>query len=109
MPCRHLVAAAAGCDTAFTVDTSRVTFGRGALAEVGPRARALGMTRVALITDARLRALPWFAEVTASLGAAGLAVIVFDEVAVEPTNESLEAAVRFAREAAPDEIGRAHV
>jgi len=35
----------------------RVTFGRGCLAEVGDRARALGMRRVALFTDARVRKL----------------------------------------------------
>src|SRR6187200_2977388 len=63
MTCGALAAIAAGCDTAFTVDASRVTFGRGALAEAGDRARALGMRRAALFTDPRLRELPWFAEV----------------------------------------------
>jgi len=98
--CRHLVAAAAGCDTAFTVDASRVTFGHGALAEVGDRARAHGMKRVALFTDARLRALPWFEEVTRAL--AGLDVAVFDAVSIEPTDESFDQAIRFARDAKPD-------
>jgi alcohol dehydrogenase class IV len=102
MSCRHLAATAAGCDTAFTVDASRVTFGAGALAEVGDRARALGMRRVALITDPRLRALPWFGVVTRSLAAASLDTIVFDEVAIEPTDVSFAAAVRFALEAKPD-------
>jgi alcohol dehydrogenase class IV len=102
MTCRHLAAIAAGCDTAFTVDASRVTFGRGALGEVGDRARGLGMRRVALITDARLRALPWFDDVTRSLAAAGLDAVVFDEVAIEPTDVSFEAAARFARDARPD-------
>jgi len=96
MSCAHLEAIAAGCETAFTVDASRVTFGRGALAEVGDRARALGIRRVALITDARLRALPWCDEALASLRAAGLDVAIFDEVAIEPTDASFEAAARFA-------------
>ena len=100
MACRHLAALAASCDTAFTVDASRVTFGRGALAEVGDRVRALGLRRVALITDARLRALPWFDEVMRSL--AGLDVAVFDAVAIEPTDASFEDAARFARDARPD-------
>ena len=39
-------------DGAFTVDSSRVTFGRGCLAELGDRARALGLHRVALFSDA---------------------------------------------------------
>ncbi len=102
MTCRHLAAAAAGCDTAFTVDASRVTFGRGALAEVGDRARALGMRRVAVFTDARLRALPWFDDVARSLAAAGLDTCVFDAVSIEPTDATFEAAAVFARDARPD-------
>ena len=102
MTCRHLAAHAAGCDTAFTVDASRVTFGRGSLAEVGDRARALGMRRVALFTDPRLRALPWFDEVTRSLDAAGLEALVFDEIAIEPTDTSFATAAAFARDARPD-------
>ncbi len=102
MTCRHLAAHAAGCDTAFTVDASRVTFGRGALAEVGDRSRALGMQRVALVTDPRLRASPWFTEVEQSLRIAGLETIVFDAVSIEPTDVSFDEAARFARDARPD-------
>jgi alcohol dehydrogenase class IV len=100
--CPHLYALEAGFDHAFTVDASRVTFGHGALAEVGERCGALAMRRVALVTDRRLRALPWFADVFAALRAAGLDVAVFDEVAIEPTDVSLELAVRFARDARVD-------
>ena len=100
MTCRHLAAHAAGCDTAFTVDASRVTFGRGCLREVGDRARALGMTRVALFTDAQLRKLEWFEDVVKSL--APLDVVVFDEIEIEPTDQSFNAAALFAREAKPD-------
>ena len=102
MTCGHLQAIEAGCETAFTVDASRVTFGAGCLAEVGARARAAGMTRAALVTDRSLRALPWFEEVAASLRAAAIDVAVFDEVAIEPTDASFEAAARFATEARVD-------
>ncbi|HEY4242840.1 MAG TPA: hydroxyacid-oxoacid transhydrogenase [Kofleriaceae bacterium] len=102
MVCPQLEAIAAGCERAFTVDASRVTFGHGALDEVGPRARALGMTRVFVVTDPRVRALPWFAAVHASLRAAGCEAIVFDAVAIEPTDGSLDEAVRAARDAGPD-------
>lgn len=102
MTCGHLQAIAAGCETAFTVDASRVTFGAGCLAEVGVRARAAGITRAALVTDAQLRALPWFAEVEAALRGAGVDVAVFDEVAIEPTDASFAAAARFAAEARVD-------
>ena len=102
MSCGQLAAIAAGCETAFTVDTSRVTFGRGALAEVGDRARAHGIRRVGLFTDRRLRQLSWFAEVHASCVAAGLEVAVFDAVAIEPTDTSFADAARFARDARLD-------
>jgi len=100
--CPHLEATAAGLDHAFTIDASRVTFGRGALVEVGDRARAQGITRAALFTDRRLRALPWFEEVRASLAAASIDVAIFDDVSIEPTDRSIEDAVRFARDARPD-------
>lgn len=96
MACGHLTALEAGCETAFTVDASRVTFGKGALAEVGARVAALGVKRVGLFTDARVRALPWFTEVTASLERAGRDVAIYDAVAIEPTDASLEDAIAFA-------------
>lgn len=102
MSCGHLYALEAGLEHAFTIDASRVTFGRGALAEIGERTRAVGATRVAVFTDPRLRALPWFADVEASLRAAGLDLAVFDEVAIEPTDASVDLAARFARDARPD-------
>jgi len=102
MTCPQLEAIAAGCETAFTVDASRVTFGAGALAEVGDRARALGMRRAAVFTDRTLRALPWFAELAASLAGAGVEAVVFDDVTIEPTDASFEAAARFAAGARAD-------
>lgn len=102
MACGTLAAIAAGCETAFTVDASRVTFGRGALGEVGDRARALGIRRAALFTDARLLALPWFEEVRGALAAAGVDIAVYDRVAIEPTDASFEEAARFAADAKVD-------
>jgi len=105
MTCGHLYAAEAGLESAFTVDASRVTFGEGSLREVGDRVARLcagGAERVALITDARMRDLEWFADVSAALATAGLDVAVFDDVAVEPTDTSIESAIAFAREANVD-------
>ena len=102
MTCGALAAIEAGCETAFTVDASRVTFGRGALGEAGARARALGMRRAALFTDPRLRALPWFEEVRGSLAAAGVELAIYDAVAIEPTDASFEDAARFAADARVD-------
>jgi len=102
MGCYHDYAYQAGCDSAFTVDASRVTFGRGCLAEVGDRARALGLSRVALFTDAQLKKLPHFERVRASLAAAGVDAAEFSDVKIEPTEASFDAAIRFAREAKVD-------
>ncbi len=102
MTCGHLAAIEAGCETAFTVDSSRITFGARALAEVGDRARALGIRRAALVTDRQLRQLPWFDEVAASLRAAGVDIAVFDDVAIEPTDASFDASARFAIDARVD-------
>jgi alcohol dehydrogenase class IV len=101
MTCGHLYADA-GLESAFTIDASRVTFGVGALHEVGPRLAALAGRRVALFTDAQLRALPWFEDVETSLRAAGLEPETFDEVSIEPTDASIERAIEFASELKPD-------
>lgn len=102
MGCCHHYAPTEGGDSAFTVDASRITFGRGCLRELGDRAARLGMRRVALFTDARLAQTPYLAAARDSLRAAGLDVVVYDEVRVEPTDVSFQAAIAFAREAAPD-------
>ncbi|MCV7194371.1 hydroxyacid-oxoacid transhydrogenase [Mycolicibacterium brumae] len=98
MSCCHIE----GGDTAFTVDASRITFGRGCVAELGPRARSHGMNRVALFTDRRVADLPLFAAARESLLAAGLDVVVYDDVHVEPTDESFRAAIEFAGQARAD-------
>ncbi|AKU99700.1 Alcohol dehydrogenase [Labilithrix luteola] len=102
MACGHFYAAQAGGDEAFTVDASRVTFGRGCLAEVGDRVASHGTRRVGLFTDRRIRQLAIFETVSASLRKAGLDVVVFDDVRVEPTDGSFREAVRFANEAKLD-------
>jgi alcohol dehydrogenase class IV len=85
-------------DDAFTIDASRATFGSGCLKEAGERAKALGMTRVALFTDRVVGALEHVAVVKQSLRDAGLDVALYDEVTAEPTDESFQAAAAFATE-----------
>ena len=102
MSCCHYQPAGDGLDTAFTVDASRVTFGRGCLSEVGDRAAALGMTRVALFSDATVATLEHFDTVHRSLRAAGIEVVPYIDVQVEPTDESFTRATAFASDAAPD-------
>ena len=102
MACCDFPSVEQGCDSAFTVDTSRITFGRGCLAELGEKASALGMRRVALFSDAAVSGLAVFAKAHDSLVAAGLDVVTYADVHVEPTNESFGAAARFAHEVRPD-------
>ena len=89
-------------DRGFTLGMPTFTFGPGVLAEAGDNARELGLKRVALFTDARLAQGEHVAKVKASLAGAGVDAVVYDEVRIEPTDASLQAAARFAREARPD-------
>ena len=102
MSCCHYEAIAGGSDTAFTVDASRITFGRGCIAEVGDRARALGMARVALFSDANVSRLPIFHTAQRSLREAGIDVVTFTEVEIEPTDQSFKTAAEFATQVKPD-------
>ncbi|MFI5296801.1 MAG: hydroxyacid-oxoacid transhydrogenase [Polyangiales bacterium] len=91
-----------GHESAFSVDVSAITFGPGVLAEVGTHARALGCKRVALFTDPRLATFEHVAIARTALLDAGLDAIVYDQVHVEPTNESFVEAARFAASGAFD-------
>jgi alcohol dehydrogenase class IV len=98
MSCCHYHAAEAGGDSAFSVDVSAITFGPGCLAEAGDHARNQGLKRVALFTDAVLAGLEHVARVHDSLRQAGLDVVVYRDVRVEPTDAAFMDAARFARE-----------
>ncbi|MCV7227935.1 hydroxyacid-oxoacid transhydrogenase [Mycolicibacterium komossense] len=102
MSCCHYQSAGDGFESAFTVDASRVTFGRGCLAELGDRSAALGMTRVALFSDAAVSRLEIFQTAQRSLRDAGLDVVTYTDVRVEPTDESFKQATEFAVAAKPD-------
>ncbi|NMG05098.1 iron-containing alcohol dehydrogenase, partial [Azoarcus taiwanensis] len=98
MACCHHYALAEGGDAVFSVDISAITFGPGCLAEAGDHARERGLKRVALFTDKRLAALAHVDIVRTSLRAAGIDVVVYDDVLVEPTDASFMDAARFAVE-----------
>lgn len=89
-------------ETGFTIDASRVTFGPGTLRELGAHARSHAMTRVALFTDPLLETFPWFDDALVSLRAAGVDPVIFNAVAIEPTEASWDEAIRFARDTKPD-------
>jgi hydroxyacid-oxoacid transhydrogenase len=101
MVCCHYVPLE-GRESAFAVDRNQITFGRGALEEVGPWAKALGLSRVAVLTDPRVGALEPFGGALSALRAAGADVALYAEVKVEPTDRSILDAARFAVEAKVD-------
>lgn len=96
--CHHYYMLSEGNERVFAIDVSSITFGHGVLQEAGEHARGLGMTRVALFTDGTMARLPCLAQVADSLRAAGIDVAIFDEVRIEPTDQSFLAAARFAAE-----------
>src|SRR5258707_14168682 len=98
MTCCHYYAISEGHESAFSVDISSIAFGPGVLKEAGEHAGTLGMRRAALFTDKRVGALQHVADALASLRSRGVDVAVYDEVRVEPTDESFRAATRFAAE-----------
>lgn len=103
MACCHAdFALVEGSDRGFTIGMPTFTFGAGVLAEAGPQAKELALRRVAVFTDKRIRASEAFATVVASLAAAGVEAVVFDEVEIEPTDASFQHATKFAAEARAD-------
>lgn len=85
-------------ETIFTVDPVALKYGAGALRELGVDAVALGMKRVMLVTDPTLAALAPVATAREALRAAGIDVVVFDRVRIEPTDASFRDAAAFATE-----------
>ena len=86
----------------FTVGMPTFTFGAGSLREAGQQAQELGMPRVALFTDKYVAASESLATVRSSLAATNLDGVVFDEISIEPTDASFQAAARFAWDAQVD-------
>jgi hydroxyacid-oxoacid transhydrogenase len=103
MNCCHAdFALVEGSDRGFTVGMPTFTFGAGTLREAGPQAQEQGLRRVALFTDKHVAASESFATVRSSLAAAHIDAVIFDEVSIEPTDASFQAAARFARDADVD-------
>ena len=89
-------------ETVFTVEATPVKYGNGAVDEAGWELRRLGVRRALLVTDPGVAAAGHAERVQRSAEAEGIEVVVFDDVHVEPTLESLRRAADFAREADVD-------
>jgi len=93
-----------GGETVFTVDPRPIKFGPGAVAEIGNDATALGMSRVALFTDAGVAGLEPTGRALEALRASGMDVVVYGDTLVEPTDRSFAAAADFVREGGFDGV-----
>ncbi|MCC6944100.1 MAG: iron-containing alcohol dehydrogenase [Thermomicrobiales bacterium] len=85
-------------ESAFTLDTSAIKFGPGVTREVGADLANLGLKRVLLVTDQQLRDGVAVQTALESCKTAGLEVEIFDNIRVEPTDESWAEAVEAANE-----------
>lgn len=88
-------------ETIFTYVSPALKFGAGAAQELSYDLRAWGVRRVLVITDPQVAALGHTSQVVAGLADDGLEVVTYDQVGVEPTDGSLQAAAEFAREQLP--------
>ncbi|HLA80816.1 MAG TPA: hydroxyacid-oxoacid transhydrogenase [Thermoleophilia bacterium] len=85
-------------ETVFTMEASSIKFGIGATREVGFEMRQLGARRVMVLVDPNL--VEGETEVTAlaALGEEGIDTAVFDQVRIEPSEDSFREAAAFATE-----------
>ena len=83
-------------ETAFEMATSRIRFGAGVTREIGMDLKDADIEHVMVLTDPKLSRLPPVASVLESLDDQKIAYSLFDQVHVEPTDESFQEAIAFA-------------
>ena len=84
-------------DFAFEMAASAVRFGAGVTREVGADLAELGINRALVITDPIVRRLAPVQTVAESREASGIAFDLYDQVRIEPSDESFLHAIEFAR------------
>jgi hydroxyacid-oxoacid transhydrogenase len=80
------------------MDTSSIKYGPGVTREVGHDMSQWGAHRVLVVTDPILAESEAVSLVIEALRGAGIEGVLFDQVRVEPTDESFQAAITFAAE-----------
>ncbi|HCN06518.1 MAG TPA: alcohol dehydrogenase [Lentisphaeria bacterium] len=89
-------------DTAFQMAASNLRFGPGTTAEVGMDFADMGVKKVLLLTDKKVATLAPVETAKNALNDEGVAFEVFDDVRVEPTDQSFQHAIDVAREGGHD-------
>ncbi len=88
-------------ESVFTYGSPQLKFGDGSSLEIGYDLSLLGVHRALVVTDPHLAALGAPARIAAEMARFGVEAVVFDEVHVEPTDESLRLAIDWARANGP--------
>ncbi|MCU1657246.1 MAG: adhfe [Pseudonocardiales bacterium] len=88
-------------ESIFTYGAPALKFGDGASDEIGYDLAQLGARRALLVTDARVAATGVPERIAAQMATYGVDATVFDQVHVEPTDASMQAAVDWARAYGP--------
>ncbi|MFH1009505.1 MAG: hydroxyacid-oxoacid transhydrogenase [Candidatus Latescibacterota bacterium] len=83
-------------ETAFNMAISNIRFGRGATREVGMDLADMGVKHVLVVTDPNLSGLEPVTTALESLDDQKISYTLFDQVRVEPTDQSLKDAIVFA-------------
>ena len=96
-----MTASTAQSESVFTYGAPQLKFGTGASDEIGYDLSQYGVRRVLVVTDAGVAATGIPSRVADQMAQFGIEAHVFDGVHVEPTDESLVAAIDQARESGP--------
>ncbi len=83
-------------ETILTMSSANIKYGFGATQEVGFDMQELGAKRVMVVTDQRLALEEPVAVTLEALKGEGIEAVVYSRVRIEPTDQSLKEAVRFA-------------
>lgn len=94
-------AAPAAPESVFTYGAPALKFGEGAADEIGYDLAQLGARRALIVTDPGVAASGLPERVAAQLPAFGVEAAIFEGVRVEPTDESMQAAIDWARAHGP--------
>jgi len=84
-------------ETVFSLEAAQLKYGEGAVNELGWELGRLGLKRVLLVADPVLRDFGVTERVIAQIEGAGAKAVLYEDIAVEPTLESLQQAADFAR------------
>src|SRR5438445_640406 len=82
----------------------KLVFGPGAVGRLGELVPRLGVRRVLVVADSVLERAGLVAPVVSSLTAGGVAAVVFGGGEPEPSLETADAAIAFARAERPDAV-----